>query len=293
MAPHSESPDRWPNGDDDKPVPIGVDPKIPSTARMYDYYLGGKTNYAVDRKAAEKALSVVPLGRELARANRYFLMRAVLLMADQGITQFIDLGTGIPTSPSVHELARAIHPAAHVLYVDNDLVVTTHNRALLATNDGVLAIHADIRDPDSILNSTELAELIDFSQPVGVLFVAVMHFIEDRDSPDSIVRAFTSRMIPGSYLAVSHITSDGTDDSAMAAIRDVYANASASAIFRTEAQIRALFRDLEILDPGLIEVERWSPYSAAFSAEPSTVRFLAGVARKNRLHPATDNHGIL
>jgi hypothetical protein len=268
--------------DDDhgRPVPIGVDPKIPSPARMYDYYLGGKTNYATDREAADKALRVVPSGRQLARANRYFLMRAVRLMADQGISQFIDLGTGLPTSPNVHELARAIHPAARVLYVDNDAVVAAHGRALLTTSDGLLALQADIREPDSILNSPELAELIDFGRPVGVLFVAVLHFIEDRESPHGIVRAFTSRMAAGSYLALSHITSDGTDAACMAAIRDAYACASAPAVFRDEAEIRAFYSGFEVLGPGLAEVARWSPGSAAFPAEASTVRFLAGIGRK-------------
>jgi len=247
---------------------------------MYDYYLGGKTNYAADRTAAERALSVVPSGRQLARANRYFLMRAVLLMADQGISQFIDLGTGIPTSPNVHELARAIHPAARVLYVDNDTIVATHSRALLATSDGVQALQADIREPASILASRELAALIDFSRPVGVLFIAVLHFIEDRDQPHGIVRAFASHMVPGSYLALSHITSDGTNPVVMSAIRDAYATASAPAVFRTEAGVRDFFSGFELHDPGLAEVSRWSPYSAAFSSEPASVRFLAGIGQK-------------
>src|SRR5258708_4863015 len=155
MTDVSQPPDhRWRADDDqDRPIPVGVNPAIPSPARMYDYYLGGKDNYAADRAAAEKALSVVPSGRQTARANRYFMMRAVVLMADQGIRQFIDLGTGIPTSPSVHELARAIQPNARVLYVDNDAVVTVHNRALLVKDENINALQADICDPDSILTS--------------------------------------------------------------------------------------------------------------------------------------------
>lgn len=279
MGHDGEPLDRW-RTDDDRPVPVGVDPAIPSPARMYDYYLGGKTNYAADREAAEKALSVVPSGRRLARANRYFLMRAVVSMADQGISQFIDLGTGIPTSPNVHELARAIHPEARVLYVDNDAIVAAHSRALLATSNGVQAIQADIREPDSILSSSELAALIDFSKPVGVLLVAVLHFIEDRDRPRDIVRALTGRMVRGSYLALSHITSDGTDRQVMSTVSDAYARASAPAVFRTETEIRAFFEGFDLLEPGLTEVTRWSPYSAAFSTDPSTVRFLAGIGRK-------------
>jgi hypothetical protein len=265
------------DGDEGRKVPVGIDPTIPSTARMYDYYLGGKDNYAADRQAAEKALSVVPSGRRTARANRHFMTRAVMLMADQGIRQFIDLGTGIPTSPSVHELARAIQPDARVLYVDNDPVVTVHNRALLVKDENVKALQADIRDPGSILGSPELRELIDFRQPVGLLLVAVLHFVRDQEEPLDIVRAFTSRITPGSYLALSHITSDGTDPNVMATIHDAYANASAPAVFRTEAEINAFFSGFKLVQPGLVDVTRWTPHTAMFMAQPPDLRFLAGL----------------
>jgi len=255
---------------------------------MYDYYLRGTTNYAADREAAEKALSVVPSGRRIARANRYFMMRAVLAMADQGIRQFIDLGTGIPTSPSVHELAQAIHPNSSVLYVDNDAVVAAHNRALLATNESVKAIQADIREPDSILHSPELQDLIDFSQPVGLLFVAVLHFIRNSEDPLGIVRTFTSRMAPGSYLALSHITSEGTDPSVVSTIQQVYAQASAPAVFRTKAEIHMFFSGLELVQPGLVDVTRWFPQAAMFTTQPPALRFLAGIGRKIPLGHETD-----
>ena len=188
----------------------GFDPSVPSPARMYDYYLGGKDNFAADREAAEQALSVVPFGREVARANRQFLVRAVTFMARSGIGQFIDLGTGLPTRPNVHEVARSVLPDARVLYVDNDPMVCSHARALLATNDGVAAIQGDIRTPQAILNDPVTRELIDFTRPVGVLFVAVLHFLTDDDQPWEQVAAFRWRMASGSMLAVSHITSDGT-----------------------------------------------------------------------------------
>jgi hypothetical protein len=272
---HSERAD-----DDEQSVPASIDPTIPSPARMYDYYLGGKDNYAADREAAEKALSVAPSGRRTARANRYFLMRAVVQMADQGVCQFIDLGTGIPTSPSVHELARAIQSDARVLYVDNDAVVTVHNRALLVKDENVRALQADIRDPETILSSPELRELIDFNQPVGVLFVAVLHFVRDQEDPQGIIRAFTNRMVPGSYLALSHITSDGTAPGAVATIQEVYEQATAPAVFRTEAEIRIFFSDLEMVPPGLTDVTRWTPHTAVFTARPPDLRFLAGLGRK-------------
>src|SRR5215831_16960593 len=200
----------WYSSEEGAPVPVGIDPAVPSPARMYDYYLGGKDNYAADREAAGEALSAVPHGRQIARANRNFLCRAVVLMAGHGIGQFIDLGTGIPTSPNVHELARRVQPDARVLYVDNDAVVTAYNRALLAKDDGVKAMNGDIRNPHGILASPECKELIDLHQPVGVLCVAVLHFIPDADDPNGIVKAFKQAMAPGSFLALSHITSDGT-----------------------------------------------------------------------------------
>ncbi len=266
-----------------KGAPLGVDPTIPSVARMYDYYLGGKDNYEADREAAEKALSIVPFGRSIARANRYFLMHAVLVMADQGITQYIDLGTGLPTSPSVHELARAIQPGAHVLYVDNDAVVTAHNRAILANRLGIEAIQADIRDPDAILANPELLSLIDFTKPVGVLFVAVLHFIQDSDDPYGIVRAFASRMVPGSFLALSHITSDGTNSQVMGTVKDAYDTTSSPVAFRTKLEIHDFFSGFSIRNPGLVNVTRWYPYGssgAAVSVGHSGLSFVAGVGRK-------------
>ena len=254
----------------------GFDPSVPSPARMYDYYLGGKDNFPVDREAAELALSVVPFGREVARANRQFLARAVTFMAREGISQFIDLGTGLPTRPNVHEVARSIHPGARVLYVDNDPMVCAHARALLATNDGVAAIHRDIRAPQAILNDPVTRTVIDFTRPVGVLFVAVLHFLTDDDRPWEQVAAFRWRMASGSMLAVSHITSDGTPPEVQATIRDVYAEASAPAVFRTRPEIESFFGGLDLVEPGLVEVGAWR------SLRPSPLaplRFLGGVAR--------------
>jgi hypothetical protein len=247
---------------------------------MYDYYLGGKDNFTADREAAEKALSVVPDGRWVARANRSFLVRAVSFMAQRGIRQFIDLGTGIPTSPSVHEVAREVRADARVLYVDNEPSVTVHNRALLATCEGVVAIDGDIRQPYGIFASTELQELIDFSQPVGMLFVAVLHFITEGDDPEGIVRSFTKYMAPGSYLALSHITSDRTDPHVIATIQEAYAKASAPAVFRTKFEIQAFFAGLDMEGPGLADVTEWTAYERISSARPTALRFLAGIGHK-------------
>jgi hypothetical protein len=272
----------WLPRDDQREASSAFDASVPSTARMYDYYLGGKDNFAADRMAAEQALSVVPQGRRIALANRHFLARAVLRMTEQGIRQFIDLGTGIPTRPSVHEIARQAVPDARVVYVDNDPVVTTHNRACLTADEGIRAIHGDIREPGAILGNDIVRRLVDFNQPVGVLLVAVLHFITDDEGPERIIRAFTDHMVPGSYLALSHITSDGTDPDAMTTIKDAYADASAPAVFRTTTQIREFFAGFTLEPPGLIDVAEWFPYAAVFSASPRKVRFLGGLGRKAR-----------
>lgn len=193
-------------------LPPGIDVTTPSPARMYDYYLGGKDNFAADRVAAEKALSVVPDGRKVAWANRRFLVRVVKHLARNGIEQFIDLGTGIPTSPNVHETARSFVPDARVAYVDNDPIVPVHNRALLeSSGDGIVAVRGDVRYPLNILNNHSVRQVIDFQRPVGILFVAVLHFVTGAEDPYRAVAAFRDRVSRGSYIAVSHITTDGTD----------------------------------------------------------------------------------
>jgi hypothetical protein len=243
---------------------------------MYDYYLGGKDNFPVDREAAELALSVVPFGREVAHANRQFMVRAVQFMARSGIDQFIDLGTGLPTTPNAHEVARAIVPDARVLYVDNDPMVCAHARALLTTKDGVDAIQGDIRVPQAILSDPVTRALIDFTRPVGVLLVAVLHFLTSEDQPGQQVAAFRWRMVGGSKLAVSHIAADGTPAEVQAAIHDVYAEASAPAVFRTRREIEAFFGGHELVEPGLVEVGAWHSLEPS---PPAPLRFLGGVAR--------------
>jgi len=259
-------------------LPADVNPQVPSPARIYDYYLGGKDNFGSDRVAAEKALSVVPQGREVARSNRRFLVRAVRFMASQGVTQFIDLGTGFPTPPSVHEsAAAALKARPRVVYIDNDPMVTTHNQALLDdTRAAITVIHGDIRCPGQILARDELWHTIDFGKPVGVLFVAVLHFIPAEDDPHDSVRTFCSHMAPGSFLAISHITSDGTAPPVMAAIKDAYQTASAPAVFRDRDEIEEFFADLDVVHPGIVEVSAWR----AGAARPSALRVLGGVGRK-------------
>jgi hypothetical protein len=258
----------------------GIDVITPSPARMYDYYLGGKDNFAADRAAAEKALSVVPDGRKVAWANRRFLVRAVKYLARNGIEQFIDLGTGIPTSPNVHETARAIVPHAKVAYVDNDPIVTVHNRALLeSAGDGIIAVRGDIRYPLNILTNHAVNEVIDFRRPVGILFVAVLHFVTDNEGPYKVVAAFRDRVSKGSYITLSHITSDGTAPHVITTIQEAYQRASAPAVFRTRADIERFLAGLEVLKPGIVEVSEWRANNHK-QTDLSALRFLGGVGLK-------------
>jgi hypothetical protein len=252
-----------------------IDLSRPSVARMYDYYLGGKDNYAVDRDAAEQALRLVPNGRVLARENRAFLGRVVRYLAGEcGIRQFLDIGSGLPTRENVHQVAQDIAPDSRVVYVDNDPIVLCHGRALLATNDDTAVITADLRDPASILDHRQLRRLIDPSRPVAVLMIAILHFITDHQRPYGLTGAFRSWMAPGSYLALSHI--DRTP--ALESAAQVYDQASSKAVPRSREEVLGFFGDFKLVAPGLVQVPAWRP-DGRF-ARQADVPFWGGVARK-------------
>jgi O-methyltransferase involved in polyketide biosynthesis len=237
-------------------VPPAVDSTKPSVARMYDYYLGGKDNFAVDREAAEAVARTVPATRLVAMANREFLVKAVQVMAEAGIRQFIDLGTGIPTSPNVHEIARAHNPASTVVYVDYDPVVLVHNRALLAKHKGVVTIMQDLRQPSAVLGDPVVQDMIDFSEPVGVLAIAVMHFVGHDIAPE-IMAQYRKVMAPGSFLAISAASFEGLPLSTVRELEGIYSGSNASLVFRTQSQIEQLFEGFELLEPGLTLVTKW------------------------------------
>jgi hypothetical protein len=247
----------------------------PAAARIYDYLLGGKDNYAVDRAAADKVLAVAPDQRRLAQANRAFAIRAVRVLAEAGLRQFIDLGTGFPTSPSVHEAARLADPSARVVYVDHDPVVHVHNTALLAHDDHVLSVQADIRRPAEILGHPDVARLIDFSQPVGVLCVAVLHLVPDAEAPEEIVAAYRDRVSAGSYLVLSQFASD-SDPAAMAELRAVAAGTPVETYFRPRRQILGFFSGLQLLEPGLTDVQEWRQDLTA----PTRLKIAGAVGKK-------------
>jgi hypothetical protein len=255
----------------------------PTPARMYDYYLGGKDNFAVDREAAEQVLSAAPEVRLLATENRAFLGRAVrFLAAEAGIRQFVDVGTGLPTQGNVHEVAQAVDPAARVVYVDNDPIVRAHARALLPSDGTTAVIEADLRDPRPILDHPDLRRLIRFDEPVAVLFMSVLHFIADEDDPYGTVAAFRDACVPGSYLALSHITSPEQNTEGATAAADVYkAKATSPAILRSPTEVQRYFEGYELVEPGLVRLPQWRPDDPGDALKADEVWMLAGVGRKH------------
>jgi O-methyltransferase involved in polyketide biosynthesis len=242
---------------------------------MYDVFLGGKDNYAADRAAAQVAIEAGPDIPRAARENRAFLGRAVRFAVENGIRQFIDLGTGLPTQGNVHEVAQSLAPGARVVYVDNDPIVLVHARALLPPSKTTAVIQADFRDPAAILDDPKTRSLIDLDEPVAVLMLAVLHFASDHEVRASIT-AFREAMAPGSLLILSHSTTEGhpeTGDEAAGA----WKNATARLQSRTQKEVELLFDGLDLLDPGVVWVPQWRPDSGA---EDGTRWIYAGVARK-------------
>jgi len=241
-------------------VPPEINTRVAHPARMYDYYLGGKNNFPVDRDAAEKMLAASPGVRDGARQNRAFLGRAVRWLAGAGIGQFLDIGTGIPTQGNTHEVAQEVVPDARVAYVDNDPIVIAHARALLAAHgrDRVTVAHGDLRQPDAILTDPEVLRAIDFDRPVAVLLVAILMFLTDAEEPHRIVDRLKAAIPSGSYLVVSHTTPDFNPEAAARGVR-AYDKATAPMTMRGREEILRFFDGLELVDPGLVQVSRWRP----------------------------------
>jgi SAM-dependent methyltransferase len=235
-----------------------IDTSRPHPARMYDYFLGGKDNYEVDREAADRVLAAAPEVAVFARANRAFLSRAVRFLAESGVRQFIDIGTGIPTSPNTHEVAQAVDPEVRVAYIDNDPIVATHAGARLLGTGNTGFFLGDMRDPRTILGHPTIGELIDVDQPIAVLLVSVLHFVSDEDDPAGLVRAFRDALPHGSYLVLSHATADFHQEEA-GEVEAVYKNSSAPLTPRSQAEVEALFEGFELVEPGLVQVHTWRP----------------------------------
>ena len=244
--------------------PARIDTSVPNVARIYDYILGGKDNFAADRGAAQQLLAALPDIAGTVRDNRLFIGRVVRFLAGEaGIRQFLDLGAGLPTQDSVHEIAQAIAPDARVVYVDNDPVACSHGQALLGPRDRVGFALGDLCRPAEILEHPEVLARLDFSQPVGVLCACALHFVPDEEKPHQIIAGYRDALAPGSYLAITHgisaATPDDDPDGAVESVRNVYRNASAQIHVRPVKEIERFFDGFEILDPGVVWMARWRP----------------------------------
>jgi hypothetical protein len=249
---------------------------------MYDYYLGGENHFAADRETAEKGLATWRAGRLAARENRAFLGRAVRFLAEEaGIRQFLDIGSGLPTTSNVHEVAQAVAPSARVVYADNDPLVLAHARALLTSSpEGRTAyVHADLRDPRSILSDPSVLDVLDFSRPVALMLVAVLHFVPDEFGPAGVLAALTSALPSGSYLVASHITGEHDPEGPAAGAR-AYRAAGLPAQLRDAGQFaRLAFAGLDLVPPGVVLVPEWRPEGGGPRPTPAEVSWYGGVAK--------------
>jgi len=246
----------------------------PNIARVWDYWLGGKDNFAADRELAEKMLAVHPVTAQMARENRQFLGRAVSYVAARGIRQFIDVGAGLPTVLNTHDIARHVEPDARVVYVDNDPIVISHARSLLAKSPGVIVVPGDMRDPGRILADPGLTGLIDLAEPACVILSGVLHFADPGTARD-IAAAFAGAIAPGSYLIISVGSGDPSEGENFTS-----AYTAARIYIHSRQKIQGFFGDLELVPPGVVSVRDWSGDGPALHLEPLTATFVAGVARK-------------
>lgn len=262
-----------------------LDITIPNDARLYDYWLGGKDNFAADRDAAERQERAVPQLPWLARENRRFLGRAARFCAAAGVTQFVDIGTGLPTTENTHEVAGKVIPGPRVAYLDNDPLVVRHAQALLAA-PGTVALHGDLTRPEDFLGCQEIRQVIDFSRPVALLMTAVLHYVTDVDDPYAGVARLREALSPGSYLVISHIevrsglrAGEPENDAALelGAARAGLPSPPA----RTREQIAAFFGGLTLVEPGLTEIWDWRPDTPPHPAPGSLLTFIGGVGRKD------------
>ncbi|UGY94542.1 SAM-dependent methyltransferase [Streptomyces gobiensis] len=263
-------------------APQGIDLSKPSVSRIYDYYLGGSHNFEVDREAARQAIEAFPGLPKIMQANRAFMRRAVRYAVDQGITQFLDIGSGIPTFGNVHEVAQAASPQARVVYVDNDAVAVAHSRAVLEGDDTTEVLAADLRSPQDILGSPEVSRLLDLERPVALLLVAVLHFIKDEEDPWKAISQVREAFAPGSLLILTHASTEGgprTSDQGDE-ISKIYSNVGSRLMMRSHAEVARFFEGFELIDPGLVSMPNWRPEGPVDQEDPVVFSGFAGVGRK-------------
>ncbi|MGA5200759.1 SAM-dependent methyltransferase [Streptomyces variegatus] len=262
-------------------APRSIDISVPSVSRMYDYYLGGSHNFEVDREAARRAMEFMPGLPKIMQANRAFMRRAVRYAADQGVSQFLDIGSGIPTFGNVHEVAQTARPGARVVYVDHDPVAVAHSQAVLEGNDDAGVVAADLLKPQEILRSPEVEGLIDLNQPVALLLVAILHFVEDEDDPYGAVAELGEALAPGSLLVLTHASYEGIPlppERAGGAV-DVYEHIRNPLIMRSREEIARFFEGYDMVEPGLVAMPRWRPDTAPEDEDPYAFSGFAGVGR--------------
>ncbi|MER7078044.1 S-adenosyl methyltransferase [Saccharopolyspora kobensis] len=239
-------------------APEGVDLEKPSAARCYDFYLGGAYNFEVDRELGRKVMEVVPNVQEIAINNRAFLRRAVRYCLDQGVRQFLDIGSGIPTVGNVHEIAQAADPESRVVYVDNEPVAVAHSRAILGDTERATIVQADLLDVEGVLDAPETRRMLDFSRPIAVMMVALVHFVADSSNPREVIRRYYERLPAGSYLGFSHVTGDHYMEGVQGLVK-LYEDSINPVTLRTREEVAELIGDFEIVEPGVVYVPDWRP----------------------------------
>ncbi|MGW3664335.1 SAM-dependent methyltransferase [Streptomyces sp. NPDC005141] len=262
-------------------APRSIDISVPSVSRIYDYYLGGSHNFEVDREAARKAMEFMPGLPKVMQANRAFMRRAVRFAAGEGIDQFLDIGSGIPTFGNVHEIAQSTRPGARVVYVDHDPVAVAHSQAVLRDNEDADVVAADLLKPQEILASTQVQQLIDLNRPVALLLVAILHFVEDADDPYRAVAELRDALAPGSLLVVTHASFEGIPlpkEQAEGTV-DVYKNIRNPLIMRTREEIARFFEGYDMVEPGLVPMPNWRPDTAPEDEDPYSFSGFGGVGR--------------
>jgi SAM-dependent methyltransferase len=262
-------------------APRSIDISVPSVSRIYDFYLGGSHNFEVDREAARRAMEFMPGLPKIMQANRAFMRRAVRFAADEGIDQFLDIGSGIPTFGNVHEVAARSRPGARVVYVDHDPVAVAHSEAVLAGHDDADVVAGDLLKPAEILASPQVERLIDLNRPVALLLVAILHFVEDEDDPYAAVAELSDALAPGSLLVLTHASHENIPlpaERAGGAV-DVYKDIRNPLIMRSREQIARFFEGYDMVEPGLVPMPRWRPEGEPEEEDPYAFSGFAGVGR--------------
>jgi SAM-dependent methyltransferase len=262
-------------------APESIDTEAPSAARVWDYFLGGSHNFPADRQVAEAAIAMKPDMPQLALAVRAFLHRAVEAIAGAGVTQFLDIGAGIPTVGAVHETARAINPGTSVVYVDHDPVAIEHGQTLLREDKRAIAVLGDLRAPEQILADKQVRALLDFDRPIGVLLCGVLHFVADTHDPAGITATLRDALAPGSHLAIQHATNDAQPPETVAMLKMWNANSPEPMYWRSREEISALFTGYTLLEPGVVFLPDWRPdHELQPEAHPERFASYAALGRK-------------